>query len=620
MRSAVRVGGVLCLGFVAGLTAHCGSTASSDRAPELADASDDGPVGTSTSPEKNLPGGDAGAPKDDPDAWSAPDVGAPIEAGSPGTVDITMQVHADETPAPISPYVYGVNNGGQAAAHHATIVRSGGNRLTAYNWENNASNEGSDNPGTSYQFENDDFLCSTTTCTPNDDAPGAYLKAIVDQATAAGADTVLTVPIVDYVAADKSPGGNVMNSGANYLMTRFKQNGIKGQNLQNPPNTTDAYVYQDEMVNWVAQAEPHATIRWQLDNEPDLWSSTHAEVHPDPVTYAELLKRDVDFAKAIKSVVPGAFVIGPVNYGWTGYVNLQNASDAKADGDFLTWWLGQMASAAKTYGKPVVDGLDLHWYSEAGDSGPSNPGNGGPAGSDCRVTSDPKTNSGMAADCYTTQGQAGTAAAREQATRSLWDPTYVEDSWIPSSIGNEAIQLIPLVHGKIQKNDPGMRLSFTEWNYGGGSDISGTIATADVLGIFGAYGVDMASLFEVWHDESFTYAAYDAYRNYDGKGAAFGDTSIPATTSDVPDSSVYASVTDADPSHLVIVAINKAQVAKTAGIVIHHSTVFTTAAVYTITQPGGAKVVAAPSITAVATNAFRYSMPAQSVSVLVPSP
>src|SRR5581483_3532085 len=138
--------------------------------------------------------------------------------------------------------------------------------------------------------------------------------------------------------------------------------------------------------------------------------------------------------------------------------------------------------------------------------------------------------------------------------------------------------------------------------------------------IFGVYGVDSAMLWPLNGDESFTYAAFQAYRSYDGKGAAFGDVSCEATTTDVPDSSVYGSITSGDASKLVIVAINKATTTKVAGVVIEHSTVYTKAAVYTVTAAGGAMPVAAPGITSVATNAFRYTMPAQSISVIVPTP
>jgi hypothetical protein len=573
---------------------------------------------------------DAGATDAAPSAWMPPQLGTIVDAGSPGTVDLTFTVHADQGAHPISPYIYGVNNGNRAAAHRATIVRNGGNRLTAYNWENNASNAGSD-----FRYQNDDYLCSTMggksnafPCDADSGTPGAYLKAVTDQARAAGAAMAITVPMVDYVSADKGPGGDV-RLGADggkdpaYLQTRFKKNvAAKGAPFQNPPDPTDDTVYEDEMVNWFAQTEPTEPVRFLLDNEPDLWSSTHAEVHPDKITYAEIVQRNVEYATAIKAVMPTAEVWGPVNFGWSGFVNLQGAPDA-AGRNFLLFWLGSMFTAAQTAGKPLVDGMDLHWYPEAGDF---TAGDGGlPPGSDCRITSDPTTNKGMASDCYTPAGTAGQVAAREQAPRSLWDSTYVETSWITGGPGGTPIRLVPSLQDKIARIDPNkkfpaMKLSFSEWNYGGGGDISGTIATADVLGLFGSYGVDMAMLWEVWHDESFTYAAFDAFRNFDGKGGEFGDTSIAASTSDVPDSSVYASLVDADPSKVVIVALNKALTDKVAGIQIYHSTVYSSAAVYTVTSAGGAALVPGTSIQAVGTNAFAYTMPAQSVTVLVPTP
>jgi hypothetical protein len=522
----------------------------------------------------------------------APDVGTPVDAGDPGQVDITFNVTANMNVQAISPYIYGVNDGSQLASTHATISRVGGNRMTAYNWENNASNAGSD-----YQFENDDYLCSTSAnaCVPNSSTAGAFIKGVVDQALAAHAAALITVPIVDYVSADKSPAGDVRNSGSNYLSTRFKQNkATKGAAFVYPPDTTDAYVYEDEMVSWLTKAaDPTATILFQLDNEPDLWSSTHAEVHPVAVTYAELAQRDIEYAKAIKAVVPGAKVVGPVNYGWAGYVNLQSATDSSADGDFITWWLGQMKAAETSAGKRVVDDLDLHWYPEA-------------TGGGARITDDGTG--------------AAEVAAREQAPRSLWDMTYTETSWITQSSTNGPITLIPREMQKITSTYPGTKLSFSEWNYGGGTDISGAIASADVLGIFGSYGVYMAMMWPMNGNESFTYAAFKAYRDYDGSGAAFGDTSVGATTTDTPNSSVYASLQSTDASKLVIVAINKATSSKIAGIRIEHSTVYTKASVYTITAGAGSTLVPGTGLTSVATNAFRYTMPSQSVSVIVPTP
>ena len=92
----------------------------------------------------------------------------------------------------------------------------------------------------------------TTTTSRRRLTPGAAIKPTVDQATAAGDTAIVTIPIVDYVAADRNGGCDVRNSGANYLQTRFKQNlPTKGAAFSTTPSTTDGYVYQDEFVNWL---------------------------------------------------------------------------------------------------------------------------------------------------------------------------------------------------------------------------------------------------------------------------------------------------------------------------------------------------------------------------------
>src|SRR5450432_4216318 len=96
-------------GSSSGGSASSGSSGGSD--PEPADSGGGGAMGSDAT--------------DSNDAYAGPDVGTPVEAGSPGQVDITFDIHADQGARAISPYVYGVNNGGVAAAHHAPIVRSG---------------------------------------------------------------------------------------------------------------------------------------------------------------------------------------------------------------------------------------------------------------------------------------------------------------------------------------------------------------------------------------------------------------------------------------------------------------------------------------------------------------
>jgi hypothetical protein len=509
------------------------------------------------------------------------DPGSPLTPGDPGSADVRIEVRSDSDVHAISPLIYGTAQPDKASPTRYTLLRSGGNRMTAYNWETNASNAGSD-----YMFQSDNNLSKSTT-------PGDALQSTLTGAKALGGTALLTIPIVDYVAGDENGGGDVRNSGSDYLQTRFKQNrATKGSDLSTTPDATDAYVNEDEFVNWVktAGAANGPSVVFALDNEPDLWSKTHAEVHPDPVTYDELCTRNVTYGTMVKNIWPEAKVTGFVSYGYTGYVSLQNAPDAAGKGDFIEYYLDQMKAAEATAGHRVVDYLDLHWYPEA-------------TGGGKRIIG--------------TDTTAASVEARVQAPRSLWDTTYSETSWIVNDVLKEPIHLISRVNDEIAAHYPGTGLAITEWNYGGGQDISGAVAVADVLGIFGRYGVGIGSYWALGN-ETFANAAFRAYRNFDGAGAAFGDTSIHASSSDVPTATVYASVDSANPGRLVTVLINKATSAKTAAITIAHPSSFASLSVYTLTS-AGANVVAGGAVPAVAENAFLYTMPPLSVSVLVPT-
>jgi alpha-L-arabinofuranosidase len=52
-------------------------------------------------------------------------------------------------------------------------------------------------------------------------------------------------------------------------------------------------------------------------------------------------------------------------------------------------------------------------------------------------------------------------------------------------------------------------------------------------------------------------AGFRAFRDFDGAGANFGDTSLQATSSNVQNVVVYASKDSATPGRLVFVAINR---------------------------------------------------------------
>ena len=442
-------------------------------------------------------------------------------------------------------------------------------------------------------YQNDAYLVRGSTM---GDAPGEVVRPMLDTARQIGAAAVVTVPNVDYVAADKSPPGDVRGSGSDYLTTRFKRNlPTKGSA---PTGSPDA-VYQDEFVGWVKANYSDVQVMFSMDNEPDLWSGTHPEVHPLPTTYDELVMRNTVYAQAVKSVWPEAPVLGLVSFGWSGYVSLNTAPDS-GKGDFVVYYLNKMKAAEAAAGVRLIDYLDLHWYPEATGLGVALPGK---QPMPVRVA-------------FTRDASPLVVQARVEAPRSLWDPGYGETSWVEGLAGGP-IALIPRMKEKIAASYPGTNLAFTEWNYGAGTDISGAVATADVLGIFGREGVGLANNWPSGN-EPFTLAAYRAFRNYDGAGARFGDTEVSAHTSSIFSSSVYASVDSTDPSRLVIVAINKRASPTTATVHLAGDSSAAFAAVWVLTG-AAANLLLAASLTAETPGTFTYEMPSLSVSVLVPS-
>ncbi len=505
-----------------------------------------------------------------------------ITPDEPQNTEITFKIDVTKEQKAISPYIYGTNIFGVdswvGGAHNLPFGRLGGNRWTAYNWENNASNAGND-----WNYQNDAYL-------GGGDEAGNAAGSRIATIQADGASALVTIPIQGFVAADKNGDGDVRNS-SNHLQTRFEKSlPRKSGELSTNPDTSDDSVYQDEFVNWIKTNYGNkGKIFFSLDNEPDLWNSTHPEIHPEAVSYAELIKDNSDYGCMIKDVFPESSVFGFVSYGFNGFVNLQDASDAGGR-FFIDYYLAEMKKAEESCGKRVVDVMDLHWYPEV-------------YGGETRITEE-------AIDF-------AVAEARIQSPRSLWDKDYSENSWISNDYLNGPIALLPFIQEKIDANYEGTKLAFSEYYYGGGDHISGAIAQADVLGIFAKYGVFAANL---WPNAdvpgNYIYGAFDIFRNYDGNKSSWGDVAVSAENPSPEEASVYASIKSSDPSQTFVVIINKKTSSLKTGIAITHSATYKTASVYSISE-SSCKPTQQSDITTETTNSFIFDAPAMTISILV---
>jgi hypothetical protein len=464
----------------------------------------------------------------------------------PLTADVTISVTPTNT-HPISPYIYGINSAaGTAGLPPAlTIDRAGGNRWTAYNWETNASNAGSD-----YLYENDNYLSGSAT-------PAEAVRSFIAGDQARGMASIITVQLQGLVSGDES---GPVSTAAAPDMTRFKtvafqKSAHTSTAFTLTPPTTDAYVYMDEFLWALDQKLPGQGIFGtapttrpvfaQLDNEPELWNSTHLEVQgPQAVSSDAYITKTIGLATALKTQFPNLVIFGAVHYGFNGIYNWQGELTATPSGSnwFPDKYLAALKTASTSFGKPLVDVYDFHWYSEATD------------GSGHRIT-----------DLNGTTLTAAQIQAIVQSPRSLWDTTYTESSWITSVLG-QPIYILGRLQSRIAATYPAMRLAVTEYNNGGAQHIAGTLAQADNLGIFGAQGIFAANLWPLVSSQSYLLAGFRAYRNFDGANAHFGDTAVQAASSNIANVVVYVSTDSARPGRVVMVAINRSTSAQVTAI------------------------------------------------------
>ncbi|MDG4804172.1 glycoside hydrolase family 44 protein [Micromonospora sp. WMMD980] len=463
---------------------------------------------------------------------------AQAAAGPALAVDVTAGRHA------ISPYVYGMNFADEALARELRLPvhRYGGNATTRYNFRTDTTNRASD-----WYFEN----------IPNDNPDPASLPdgsesdRFVQRNKATGTDTIMTVPMIGWVAKDRarSCGFSVAKYGPQESTDQWAPdcgNGKKPDGTLitgNDPEDTSVAAGPEYVRDFVTHLKDRfgaagaGGVRfYNLDNEPDLWHATHRDVRPVGLGYDELRDRTYDYAAAIKAADPGAKTLGPVGWGLNSifYSGLDqdtcsrtgcwsNPPDKAAHGgqDLGPWYLDRMREYEQQHGTRILDYFDVHLY----------PQQSGVSGSGA--------------------GNATTQALRLRSTRQLWDPTYIDESWI-----NQPVRFIPRMRELADQHYPGTKIAMTEYSWGGYGSLNGALAQADVLGIFGREGLDLASLWTAPTADQPVADAFRIYRNYDGAGGAFGETSVRATSADQDKLAVYAAERTADKA-LTLVVVNK---------------------------------------------------------------
>ncbi len=479
-----------------------------------------------------------------------------VKEGAPTPIAVVLD--AGEKTHDISPLIYGVANLEDKLLSECGISsrRLGGNQASPYNWKTAASNQGAD-----WFFRNVSDMS---------DKAGWVAKE-----RAAGREPLVTIPMLNWLAknSDNSLGGfpvdiygpqktvcpNDPKLGNGVSADAAPGELLAGKDqsrfaVQNSPGL------QGEFVGTIASLGS-SSVWYIMDNEPMLWFHTHAAIEPKPLTYEDYWKRYQDYAQAVLKADPQAKLAGPASAGWNtmafcsaDQMVLDEARGrilerkVQLDGQeapwwkkppfrlqhgnipFIEWFAQQTADYETKTGQRILHALDVHYYPQRWVSGIGvySPGNN--------------------------DRNPLLIEARIQSTRDLWDAQYTSQSRPGETWIKETQAIIPRLQYVAKNYANGAKLALNEYDWTGEGNISGALAQAELLGIFARHNLDIANK---WGGLPGTQKlAFLLFRNYDGKGGAFGEEYLQCGSSRNDTVSVFASRRKSDKS-ITAVMINK---------------------------------------------------------------
>jgi hypothetical protein len=296
---------------------------------------------------------------------------------------------------------------------------------------------------------------------------------------------------------------------------------------------------------------------------------------PNGAPYSSIVRYGEEYAAAVKRTDRTAMILGPSDYtlgGWIGAPNQQNNLYAGQ------YYLQQMAAYEQAHGVRLLDYFDEHYYFDV-----SSP------------------------------------AAQLASTRTLWDPAYDGGTWVERYHFNGPMQLIPRFKSWIGAYYPGTKLSISEYSIDSGKkSIVDAIAEMDVLGIYGREQLDLANMWTPPAPTDPIAYAFRMFRNYDGNGGQFGDTSVAAASSNQGNLSIYAAQRSSDGA-LTVLVINKTAAAIATSVAFANANLPATAQVYGYTA-GNLTAIVPTADAPIDDSSLSYSFPSYSAVLFVVRP
>jgi hypothetical protein len=469
----------------------------------------------------------------------------------------------------------------------AGVNRWGGDSTDSYNWKTDTFNSGVDwncanytglfsAPGSSGSFTNN---------------ADQFVHYNVTQKV----DTLMTVPISGWLSNQQTAGTSLSNcAGGTYDESCCTQIGAsQSTQVDKGSKNLDTSFMSDwiaHLVSTFGSAASGGVKYYQLDNEPDNWQGLRLDVFPSmypPGTFCEsyysaiagvgssinqdFINRTMAYAAAIKGADPSSSVLFMSTESPLDLVSLNNVECGGSGGSYtmdnsLTKAILALGAQheASTHQR-VLDCVDMHY---------------------------PVNGSGL------------------DATQAIWDST--------------GSSVFPHIQGWINSSYPGTGICVSEYNWDNdgtdGSSPDTTTATleADLLGMYGRFGVRLASYWTTLVYQTTHLPVYNAmamYRNYDGHGGQFGATSIGAASSNAGVNVYGASDSATSPTTLWVMLVNVSGQAQNGLSVAVEN--FSPSAAKVFQMTNGAAPAAAADATLSGGSVTGLSLPSGAVKLIV---
>jgi hypothetical protein len=475
---------------------------------------------------------------------------------------------------PISKWLLGTN--GQqietAAGQGVSVVRWGGNHTSTYNWKDDTTNSANDwyhMTGTHGEKPWEKV---------EDSRWYKYIKRVRDD----GMDVSLHIPISDWVSRrpkEGEPSGSFPKS-LYPEQQKFTANGLYGngrtpdgkyirmidKSLTFRPNTVE---FQREWIKTIiatfGRADQGGVRFYGLDNEVNLWHSSHFGANPEGIDGPELVWRNIAYAKMLKEEDPSAMVLGFSGWGQMGVAGSDRdyrrgrwsflpkelsdleRNELRGGQDLLSWYLDEMRQAEVRHGHRLIDVVAINWYPFLGYVDP--------ATGKTKSLTDEKGPTDQGYDPFVTPLQF-------DSLRYWWDPTYVnEASWTfqganRAKFWDPYTPVLPKLNAIIEKHYPGTKLAITEYMLGSEETMTGALLQVMSIGIFAENDLFSAQRWFGTRASTWAYWGYALVGNWDGQRGGI-DGCYRKVVSDVKELSAWSTVNaNTGRQHVVVVNQN----------------------------------------------------------------